>query len=102
MLGGEEGEGEEKEQKEEKWREFQAEILEAISFWDSNLCSREIWTYLVQTEDCQSPIYCTWRLLPPEAWRWVAPPLLRLCPENFSGEKPALARRDFSLAVKFL
>ena len=56
--------------------------------------------YLVHTEDAQSPQACIWRMLAPQAYRKVAPPLLRLWPENFSGEKPALERRDLSLAVK--
>ena len=59
-------------------------------------------TYLVHTEDCQSPEACTYRILAPHPWRNVSPPLLSECPENLSGLKPALERRNSSLAVKLL
>ena len=86
-----------------EWEDSQsAEMLVAIIFWDSILCSSDMYMYLVNTEDCQSPQAWIWRTFAPHAWRKVAPPRLRLCPENFSGENPAFERRDLSFIVKVL
>ena len=70
-----------------------------ISFCDWSRSPKPTKRYLVKTEDCQSPQDCISRIDAPHWYKNVAPPLRRLCPENFSGENPDFAKRVFNFLV---